>query len=600
MKKIKIFGSFLVFTFAIFIFTIFSQEEQKFSKTASSASSPLSSSVSLSAEQTYKVKIDFNVRVKMRDGVELSADVYRPDAEGKFPVILVRTPYVKTGQLRSGRYWAENGYVYVAMDVRGRGDSDGKFVPYRNDGLDGYDAIEWCTSQPWSSGKVGTSGGSYLGRIQWLTAILQPPHLACMVVMVTPSDPFVEWPTGVHLPMDISWYHYTAGHVAQNMDAVDWAKIHWHLPLYTMDEAAGRPNPLWKEDFDHPQLDEYWEPLRYQDKYDRVKVPVLHISGWYDDEQIGTPLNFIGMTTKGPAEVRKSQKLLMGPWPHAVNSTSKLAEVDFGPSAIIDLNGYLKRWFDYWLKGKDTEIMSEPPVRLFVMGENRWVNEDSWPLSCTQWTKYYIHSKGRANSLYGDGTLSSKPPEKEPFDSYTSDPANPVPFITEPSFSQIGSADDYRPVQRRDDVLVYTSEPLSEELTVCGPIKVTLYASTTARDCDFMALLCDVWPNGYAQRLIDGMVRARFREGMDRPSLIEPGKVYTYTLDLWNTCNTFKKGHRLRLQISSSAFPKYDRNPQTGEPLGKTTDLQMAEMKIYHDRSHPTHVMLPIIPKKDK
>lgn len=550
------------------------------------------------AQQPYTVKIDFDQRVKMRDGVELSADVYRPDAPGKFPVLLSRTPYTKTGALKTAQYFAERGYVYVAMDVRGRGDSDGRFVPYRNDGRDGYDAVEWCAAQPWCTGKVGTTGGSYLGRIQWLTAVLQPPHLAAMVALVTPSDPFVEWPTGIPLPMDISWHHYTAGHLSQNMAALDWSKIHWHLPLYTMDEAAGRPNSGWKEMFDHPQLDAWWEPLRYQNKYDRVNVPVLHISGWYDDEQVGTPLNFMGMTSKGAESARRSQKLLMGPWPHAVNSTSKLGEVDFGSGAIIDLNGTMLRWFDCWLKGKDNGVMKEPPVRLFVMGENKWVEENEWPMAHTQWTRFYLHSGGRANSLFGDGTLSAAAPAAEPSDGYSSNPARPAPFITEPSFAQIGSTDDYRAVHRRDDVLVYTSAPVAEDTQVCGPIKLQLYAASSARDTDFMGLLLDVWPDGFSQRLIDGMVRARFREGMEKPSLIAPGQTYAYTLDLWNTCQTFQKGHRIRLQVASTAFPKYDRNPQTGGPLGRTTELRSAEQKIFHDSAHPSHLVLPIVPKK--
>ena len=550
------------------------------------------------AEPAYTMKIDFDVRVKMRDGVDLSADLYRPDAEGKFPVILNRTPYTKPGSVRTARYFVERGYVFVALDVRGRGDSDGKFVPYRNDGQDGYDAVEWCAAQPWSTGKVGTIGGSYNGRIQWLTAVLQPPHLTTMIVLVTPSDTFVEWPTGTHLPMDISWYHFTAGHVSQNMEAVDWTKIQRHLPLYTMDEAVGRPSRYWKEDLDHPVLDDYWEAIRYQNKFDRVKVPVLHISGWYDDEQIGTPLNFVGMTTKGPLDVRNKQKLLMGPWPHAINSTSKLAEVEFGPTATIDLNGYWLRWLDYWLKGKDTGIMAEPPVRVFVMGENKWTDEAEWPIGRTLWTKYYIHSQGRANSLFGDGVLSERTPADEPSDSYTNDPERPVPFITEPSFAQIGSAEDYRPVERRDDVLVYTSEPLAQDLTVCGPIQVELYASTSAKDVDFMGMLIDVWPEGYAQRLIDGMVRARYRDGMDKASLVEPGKIYAYTLNLWNTCQTFKKGHRIRLQLASSAFPKYDRNPQTGENLARATKLEKADLRIYHDKNHPSHIILPVVPAK--
>jgi len=305
------------------------------------------------------------------------------------------------------------------------------------------------------------------------------------------------------------------------------------------------------------------------------------------------------MTAKGATEeIRHNQKLLMGPWPHAVNSTSKLGEVDFGPTAVIDLSGYELRWFDYWLKVIDNGIMREPAVRIFVMGENRWTNENEWPIARTKWIKYYLHSQGRANSLFGDGALSTVEPANEPTDSYIYDPARPVPFITEPSFAQIGGPDDYRPVERRDDVLVYTSEPLAEDTEICGPIRVQLYASSSARDTDFMAKLIDLWPNGFAQRLTDGMVRARFRDGMQQPSLIEPGRVYAYSIDCWNTCQMFKKGHRIRLEISSSAFPKYDRNLNTGEALGKTTKMQTAEQKIYHDREHPSHVVLPVVPAK--
>ena len=554
------------------------------------------------AEQTYEIKIEFNVRVKMRDGIELSADVYRPDTEGKFPVILSRTPYNKNGSrtLAFGRYFASRGYVYVEMDVRGRGDSDGVFIPYRNDGLDGYDAIEWCSQQSWSTGKVGTIGGSYNGRIQWLAAILQPPHLTTMIVMVTPSDPFVETPTGVPMPIMISWYHYTSGRVLQNMQALDWSKIHSHLPIYTMDEAIGRPLNIWKEEVDHSKLDEWWEPLRYQNKFERVSVPVLHISGWYDDEQIGTPLNFTGMTTKGKTEeIRRSQKLLMGPWPHGVLAAPRrLGDVDFGPEASMDLNGYFLRWFDYWLKGNDNGIMKEPPVHVFLMAENKWVDENEWPIARTQWTKFYLHSEGRANSLFGDGSLSAIEPRSEPADHYTYDPERPVPFITDPSFAQVGGPDDYRAVERRDDVLVYTSQPLAEDTEICGPVRVKLYASSSVPDTDFMAKLLDVWPDGFAQRLTDGMVRARFRDGMDKPSLIEPNRVYAYDIDLWNTCQMFKKGHSIRLEISSSAFPKYDRNPNTGEELGKTTRVQKAAQRIFHDRKYSSYVLLPVVPKK--
>jgi len=559
---------------------------------AAPASSP-------AAQATPEVKIEFNRRVPMRDRTELSADIYRPVGEGKFPVVLNRTPYTKAGgsTFKIAQYFVSKGYVYVAMDVRGRGDSDGTFEPYRHDGQDGYDAIEWLAVQPWSTGKVGTIGGSYNGRIQWLTAIQQPPHLTAMIVLASPSDPFVEWPTGQPLPMDISWYHFTAGHVLQNMEVVDWKKLYEHLPLITMDEAMGRPNRFWKEEVSHAKLDGWWEDLRYQNKYDRVRVPVLNISGWYDDEQVGTPLNYIGVTTKGSPAIRSSQKLLIGPWPHAINSSTKLGTVEFGPTAVIDMNAYWLRWFDQWLKGSDSGFMKEPPVRIFVMGENVWRDENEWPIARTQWTKYFLHSSGQANTLSGNGTLSSAEPASEPTDSYSYDPAKPVRFITDPSFAQIGGPDDYREVEQRDDVLVYTSDALTEDMEVCGPLRVHLSAASSARDTDFMAKVIDVWPNGFAQRLNDGMVRARFREGMDKPSLIEPGRVYSYDLDLWNTCQLYQKGHRIRVEVSSSAFPKYDRNLNTGEALGQTTQMAVAQQKIYHDREHPSYVILPIVPR---
>jgi uncharacterized protein len=555
------------------------------------------------AEPTYTMKIDFDRRVKMRDGVELSADVYRPDAPGKFPVILRRTPYVKaSGGARVVdrlKKFVAQGYVFVYMDVRGRGDSDGKFVPYRADGPDGFDAIEWCAAQPWSTGKVGTYGGSYEGINQWLAAVQQPPHLTTMVALVSPSDPFVEWPTGIPIPQDVSWYFFTSGHVDQNIDAVDWTKVYTHLPMVSLDDAAGRPDDNWKDLFDHPTLDSWWEPLRYQNKYNRVQVPVLHISGWYDDEQIGTPLNYVGMTTMGTVDVaRKNQKMMMGPWPHAVNSTGKLGNVDFGPTAVIDLDGYMLRWFDFWLKGKDTGIMKEPPVRIFVMGANQWVDENEWPMARTKWTNYYIHSGGRANTLSGDGTLTTDEPTTETADGYHYDPANPAPFITAPSFAQIGGPDDYRPVEKRDDVLVYSTEPMTEDTEICGPIRAEVYASSSAPDTDFMVMLIDVWPDGNAERLSDGMVRARYRNGMESASPIEPEKIYKYNINAWNTCETFKKDHRIRVQISSSATPKYDPNPNTGDPLGKTTAIQTAEQKIFHDSEHPSHLVLPVVPAK--
>jgi putative CocE/NonD family hydrolase len=555
-------------------------------------------------ETRYEVWTDFNQRVPMRDGVTLSADIYRPKAEGRFPIILQRTPYLKTSPqaLKTARYFAERGFVYVWMDVRGRGDSDGVFVPYRNDGRDGYDAIEWCAVQEWSNGNVGTIGGSYAGRVQWLAALEQPPHLRSMIVLVTPSDPFVEWPTGTGGPMRICWIHMTSGRALQNTDAVDWNAVYEHLPMTTMDERAGRYSAQWREELSHERLDDYWKVLCYQDKFDRVNVPVLHISGWYDDELIGTPLNFQGMVANGATpEARSNQKLLIGPWGHSVNKSSVLGEVDFGQSALIDLNGYQTSWFERWLTNKQNGIDQEPPVRMFVMGENRWRDENEWPLARTQETSFYLHSAGKANSRFGDGTLSlSAPSEAEPSDNYSYDPARWVPFLTDPISTQIGGPDDYAAVQRRDDVLVYMTPPLEEELEVTGHVRVELFASSSAPDTDFMAMLLDVHPNGFVQRLCDGMVRARFRDGMENPTLIEPGEVYQYQIDCWATSQLFRKGHRIALQIASSAFPKYERNLNTGESIANGTRMEIAAQQIFHDAERPSRLILPIIPAKSE
>lgn len=553
----------------------------------------------------YPTRIQFDQRAPMRDGVTLSADVYLPDPryeteERRWPAIVTRTPYQKATQpmLEQARWFAERGYAFVAVDVRGRGDSDGVFVPYRSEGMDGYDTIEWVATQPWCDGAVGTLGGSYLGRIQWQAAVERPPSLKAMIVLVPPSDPFVETPTGLPSPMHLCWLHYTSGRQVQLMQAVDWERVYTHLPLVTMDEAIGRGKmEEWREEISHAALDDYWRAVSYQDKFDQMTVPTLHISGWYDDEQIGTPLNFARMTTHAPtAEARASQRLLMGPWGHAVNRDSKLGEVDFGAGAIIDLRGEELAWFDRWLRdqGQNEKFA---PARIFIMGVNVWRDEQEWPLARTVWTRYHLRGAGYANSRFGDGALTTAaPPAKEPADHYVYDPARPTPFITEATSSQIGGPDDYAAVQRRDDTLVYQTGPLDDDLEVTGPIKVELYATSSAPDTDFMAMLLDMWPNGFTQRLCDGMVRARFRDGMDRPSLIKPGEVYQYTIDCWNTAHVFRAGHRVVLHVSSAAFPKFDRNLNTGAALGVTSEMAVAEQTIHHDAARPSAVILPVIP----
>jgi putative CocE/NonD family hydrolase len=541
----------------------------------------------------------------MRDGVELAADLYLPEQEGAYPTIISRTPYGRSSDVTvaNSKYYASHGYAVLVVDVRGRGDSDGKFVPYRNEGVDGYDTVEWAAAQAWSDGNVGTMGGSYLGRIQWLTALHQPPHLKAMISTVCPSDPFVEWPTGIPTPHHLCWLFLTSGRAMQNMGALDWHAIYDHLPLVTMDERTGREMPYWREEFEHVGLDAWWKHIAYQDKFEQIDLPVLHISGWYDDEQVGTPLNYMGMTARGKSgHARANQKMIMGPWDHGVNKSSKLGAVEFGPDAVIDLRARQVRFFDRWLKGEDNGLDREPNVSLFVMGDNKWREEEEYPLARTVWTPYYLHSGGRANSRFGDGALRTMAPTcagdaVEAADRYVYDPSRPYPFLTDGLSSQIGGPDDYAALQQRADVLIYSTDVLEGDTEVTGPVRMELFAASSAVDTDFMVKLLDVHPNGFVQRLTDGMVRARFRNGMEREELVTPGEVYRYEVDCWHISHVFRKGHRIRVEITSSAFPKYDRNLNTGAPLGQTSEMAVAEQTVRHDQQYPSAIVLPVIPR---
>ena len=528
----------------------------------------------------------------MRDGVELSVDLWLPEAEPPVHAVLARTPYNKNNEqvARLGRLFAAHGFGFAAMDVRGRGDSDGEFTPYVNDARDGVDAIAWLAARDWCSGKVATCGGSYGGLIQWLTALQRPPALAAMIAMVSPSDPFVEFPTGTSIPMMLSWHRLTAGRMRQQLDGIDWEGVYRHLPLMTMDEAAGFRSRHWRDRQSHPTLDDFWEPLRYQDRLPELDVPVLHISGWYDDEQVGTPRNFAGMVGGGA----RGQQLLMGPWGHAINSSRTLGEVDFGAHSVIDLDGYWLRWLDAQL---DDRPWPDKPVRLFVMGVNAWRDDDVWPPATMTATRLHLRSGGAANSRLGDGRLTwEPPPEAEPPDAFDYAPERPVPFLTGITSAQLGGPDDYSAVELRGDVLVYTSEPLEEPLQLIGPVRLVLHATTSAPDTDFTGKLLDVHPSGFAQRLCDGMVRARFRDGFDEERLLEPGSPVEYDIDLWHTAHVFLPGHRLRVEVASSAFPKYDRNLNTGEPLATSTRMQTAHQTVHHDAARPSYLLCPVVP----
>jgi hypothetical protein len=540
----------------------------------------------------------------MRDGVKLATDIYRPDGPGRYPVVLVRTPYLKgttSSYAEDGLWWAEHGYAYVIQDVRGRGDSDGVFYPIVNEANDGYDTQTWVGQQPWSTGRIGTLGSSYLGWTQVYTAGLNNPYLKAMIPTVVPADPFRDIPYahGVLWVTMIDWLAYLDGHTLQDISGIEDATLKT-LPLSDLDRRVGRSLPAWRDWVAHPTLDGYWKAQSYQENYLSSRIPGLHVTGWYDDVLVGTLENFVNLTTRAAdPTTRKQQWLLIGPWGHRINQTRKLGAIDFGSDSLIDFRGIEARWFDHWLKGADNGVDREPHVRIFIMGANYWRDENEWPIARTTYVKYFLHSKGKANSVRGDGVLSSAGPSaREAPDRYTYDPADPVPFLTSPGFSQSGGPDDYQQVEHRQDVLVYTAAPFTAPTEICGPLRVTLAAASSARDTDWVAKILDVHPDGFAQRLNDGVVRARFRHSDTHEEFLTPGKVETYEIDAWATCIEMEAGHRLRLEISSSAFPKFAPNTNTGGVAANETRSLPAEQTVFHDTTRTSYLSLPIVPAR--
>jgi uncharacterized protein len=534
----------------------------------------------------------FNVRIPLRDGVTLAADLVLPN-ELPAPAVVMRTPYGRGGELSTRRadMFAAAGYAACWVDVRGRGDSEGSFDPYRNDGLDGVDVIAWAAAQDWCDSSVATYGGSYPGRIQWLTALHAPPALKAMIVLVTPSDPFVENPTGVPGPMHVHWFRMTDGRAMQYTEAVDWMEVYRHRPLVELDEAAGFRSPRWREECAHQTLDAFWEPVRYQHRISEVEVPVLHISGWYDDEEIGTPANFAALRAAG----REDQRLLMGPWGHQVNSGSTIGEIDFGPGAVIDLPAAMTAFLDEMVRDRKP-AEPPPPARIFLMGANQWLDLAGWPAPGSSEAAWHLDSDGHANSRYGDGRLrAGQAAEQSPADDWIHDPGRPVPFITLASSAQIGGPDDYSGVETRGDVLVYTSEPLTEPLDVVGPVRLVAFVSTSAADTDVTAKLIDLHPNGFAQRLCDGLVRLRYRAGHERAEPVEPGTVYEVEVVMWDTAQRFLPGHCIRLEVASSAHPKFATNLGTGDDEAVATDGAIAHNRIYHDAARPSRLLLTVM-----
>jgi putative CocE/NonD family hydrolase len=558
--------------------------------------------------QRFEVETRIDVKVPMRDGVSLSADLYLPRARGTFPTVLVRTPYDNSSEAHvlSGHRYASHGYAFVVQDLRGRFDSAGDYYPYVHEAVDGFDTQEWIGRQSWSNGRIGTSGGSDLGLTQWISAPLRSEYLTCMVPRVIGTDQFngLFYPFGAfQLFVIFSWIMRNCIRTRQpDADPFEWREAMRTLPLRDCDRALGRDLPYWKDWIDHSTYDDYWVPLNIEAKLGEVAAPAFNMGGWYDLDSRETFSNFNALRLAGRTPEARKSKLIVGPWPHRLSVSTRNGDVDFGPESKVDLDELELRWFDYWLKGIDNGVVDEPPLRLFIMGRNEWRDEHEWPLARTDWQTWYLHSGGNANTLRGDGVLAPDEPGDEPDDHFVYDPDYPVPTVGgSPCCNPLvipWAAHDQRDIEMRQDVLCYTSAPLEADLETTGPIQAILYAATDGRDTDWTAKLVDIWVNGYAMILCNGIIRARSRESLSDPTLLEPGKIYRYEISVGVTGNVFKQGHRIRLEISSSNFPLYDRNLNTGNPLGQDAELRPARQTILHSRAYPSHVVLPVIPSR--
>ena len=579
--------------------------------------------------ESVSVKIEINLPARMRDGTVLYADVYRPDGPGPFPTILQRTPYDKSASLSSQMLdpikAAKAGFALVIQDTRGRFTSEGEFNCFVDDIDDGYDTVEWAAAQAWSDGKIGMVGTSYVGATQWLAATTKPPHLVTMVPNLTASNYHNGWTYqggAFELGFNVSWTlnilalaNFATIAEVKNvpqqrqqelLKAVDgMTEAFSASPMKDLPYLKDGLAPYFYDWLAHPTFDDYWKKLCIEDQHSNIGQSALHIGGWYDIFLGGTIRNFLGMRKSGATEeARQGQKLIIGPWQHAARGSSLVGNHYFGAMAdsmAIGLDDIHLRWYDYWLKGTDNGIMDEPPVRIFVMGDDVWRDEQEWPLARAQETKYFLHSGGKANSRHGDGSLGTQGPTEEAPDVFLYNPADPVPTVggalcCNPYFAASG-AFDQNDIESRSDVLVYSTPPLEREVEVTGPVTVTLWAATSGTDTDFTAKLVDVCEDGCARNLTDGIIRARYRDSMSNPTPVEPGKAYPYTIDLWATSNVFKAGHRIRLEISSSNFPRFDRNTNTGELIAGDSELKPAMQTVLHSSQYPSHVTLPIVPR---
>ncbi len=543
------------------------------------------------AEPSLGIVRLLDVGVPMRDGVRLSANVFLPANRGRVPVILERTPYGKSDDPSSlYRDFVRRGYAVVAQDVRGRYKSEGVFRPLHQEGPDGYDTLTWIARQPWCDGKIGMIGGSYRGIAQWKVAVLNHPNLKAMFPVVSGWDDYTDrfYSAGGAMKLGgrLEW-------MAENLKIPgfrpDFAKFILHIPLRSADVAAtGARSEMWQEAIEHPERDAFWRSMSVQERIRDVRVPVFSVGGWYDNYAESDLEAFAALQRTGRS------RILIGAWAH--NMIYRFADADFGQDWQIPIRALQFDWFDRWLMGKKNTGAAQPPAKVFVMGANRWREDASWPPPGARPKAFYLSSGGHAQTLDGDGALIEEGSPRTRADHFAYDPRDPVPtrggaVCCNPRVFPWGPMDQ-RPVERRPDVLVYTSEPMESDLEVVGPVTAVLYVSTSAPDTDFTAKLVDVFPDGNARNLSDGILRMRYREGLDRAEPVNPGHVYRIAVDAGATANVFRKGHRIRLEVSSSNFPRFDRNPNTGGRIAEETRSVVANQTVYHDRERLSQLVL--------
>lgn len=565
-----------------------------------------------------KIKIERYKTITMRDGVKLFADVYLPAAPGKYPTIIIRTCY---GVQRDGGHqdkirFAQQGYAVVFADVRGRYESEGVWEPFRDEAKDGFDVIEWAAAQPFSNGKIGMQGGSYLGHNQWAAMSQAPPHLVCAFPGVASTNIYANWLTmggAFRLSFNYGWgvvrmpnrimlpqYWHTEAYTPEELK---YENILRHLPLKDGDlQSAGYAVKHYRDWIKHESYDDYWKSISDEERFNKMTVPAHTYGGWFDIFLMGTINGYIGMKNKGATpEARAGARMIIGPWGHGPSQS--FGGVDFGPVANMKMFDRELKFFDFHLKGIKNGIDQEDPVQLFYMGINKWRSEKDYPIPGTNYTSLYLHSSGDANAVRGDGTLSFDPPKIQAVDKYTYDPKMPITTLGGNNCcgtpTEAGPMDQ-RPIERREDVLVYTSAFLNAPLTVAGPVKMKLFAATDGPDTDWMIKLVDVYPDGTAMPVSEGILRARFREGLDKLKLLTPNQVYEYDIELTGTANVFQPGHRIRVDIMSSNFPQFDRNPNTGEPLGNSDKVRVAQQSIFHGGTRLSSIILPLVPALDK